>query len=33
MGRTRYQPVGLPVEGILSTDVRTMRILGAIVYN
>lgn len=32
-GRTRYQPVGLPVLGILSTEVSTMRILGgAIVY-
>jgi hypothetical protein len=29
--RTRYQPVGLPVVVILSADVRTTRILGAIV--
>jgi hypothetical protein len=29
--RTRYQPVGLPVVVILSADVRTMRILGAMV--
>lgn len=26
-GRTRYQPVGAPVEGIWYCEVRTMRIL------
>jgi hypothetical protein len=28
---TKYQPVGLPVAGMVSKEVRTMRTLGAIV--